>query len=133
MELLDHVPAQPLVLSAGRCLLFAYGQLQPGRREPRSASRAWPDRVHGELFDLGSHPAAVHIGQSPGWLRGFVLELDEAELFGDLDAYEEVDRGLYRRVRTKTEAGFDVWVYEFARPIPATAAGPMERWSPGAL
>lgn len=128
MRMLSAPPSPPIHLEPGRCLLFAYGQLQPGPKQPMSMSRAWPDRVRGMLYDLGPFPAAVKIGAAEQWLCGYVLEIEEIELVRDLDPYEEVDKGLYRRIRTATEAGFDVWVYEYARPLPPGAAGPMECW-----
>ena len=109
------------------CLLFAYGQLQPGIRPPRTMRRAWPDRVRGELFDLGRYPAAVRIGATAGSFCGHVIEIDASEL-AELDAFEGVDEGLYLRVTTTTEAGCPVWIYEYARPLPAVARGPIERW-----
>ena len=118
-------------LPPGRCLLFAYGQLQPGYRPPRTVHRAWQDRVRGELFDLGAYPAAVKVGMTESWICGCVMEIDESELRAELDVYEEVGRGLYRRVRTTTEAGFTVWIYEYAPPIPPHARGPIERWHGG--
>ena len=129
MPVLSAPPSLPVHLNPGRCLLFAYGKLQPGQNQPRSMSRAWPDRLRGLLYDLGPFPAAVKIDASEQWLYGFVLEIAESELVGDLDAYEEVDKGLYRRIRTVTEAGFEVWVYEYARPLPPTAVGPIECWT----
>jgi gamma-glutamylcyclotransferase (GGCT)/AIG2-like uncharacterized protein YtfP len=128
MPVLTKPPDRPIHLDPGRCLLFVYGQLQPGLKQPRSTSRAWPDRVRGLLYDLGAFPAAVKIDAGEQWLRGFVLEIAEVELVGELDSYEEVDKGLYRRTRTTTEAGFEVWVYEYARPLPPAAVGPIERW-----
>ena len=93
-------------------------------------SRAWPDRVRGLLYDLGPFPAAVKIDAIEQWLRGWVLEIANNELVGDLDAYEEVDKGHYRRIQTVTEAGFEVWIYEYARPLPPTAGGPIDYWPP---
>ena len=118
----------PLELHNGRCLLFAYGQLQPDQRPPRSLSRAWPDRVRGLLYDLGPYPAAVKIGRVDRQFAGYVLEIDENELQQALDTYEEVDKGVYLRIRTVTEAGFEVWIYEYARPLPSTVVGPIDHW-----
>lgn len=121
-------PSQPIQLADGNCLLFAYGQLQPGRRAPRTLLRAWADQVNGLLFDLGSYPAAVKIAEADRFFAGFVLELEYHELVNELDPFEELDKGLYRRIRTVTRGGFDVWIYEYARPIPTTAIGPIDRW-----
>lgn len=128
MLLLDKPPSQPFSLTAGHCLLFTYGQLQLGLNEPSSVSRAWPDRVRGLLYDLGSYPAAIQIGLVERWFHGFVLEIAESELLEELDQFEDVEKGLYRRVRAYTESGFEVWVYAYARPLPPGAFGPIDRW-----
>ena len=116
------------ILAPGRCLLFAYGQLQPGQRAPRSLTRSWPDRVLGQLFDLGRYPAAVRVGAAESWFCGHVLEIAEIELVRELDEFEGVHQGLYRRIRTATESGFEAWIYEYTWPLPPTARGPIERW-----
>lgn len=119
--------SQSTTAAPSHCLLFAYGQLQPGIRSPRTMRRAWPDRVRGELFDLGPYPAAVRIGAAEGSFCGHVIEIDASEL-AELDTFEGVGEGLYRRVRATTEAGQSVWIYQYARPLPADARGPVERW-----
>ncbi len=128
-------PNLPVTLGAGRCLLFAYGQLQPRHRPPKTTSQAWPDRVRGLLFDLGRFPAAVNVDRANTWIHGYVIEIQENELTQELDEFEELAKGLYRRIRTTTEAGFDAWIYEYARPLPPQAIGPIDRWpvvGPGA-
>ncbi len=110
-----------------RCLLFVYGQLQPGLRPPRTASHARPDRIRGRLFDIGPYPAAVEVGSAPNWFCGYVIEVDEREMLGELDAYEGVAERLYRRIRTVTETGAEAWVYEYARPVPSDAVA-IDRW-----
>jgi gamma-glutamylcyclotransferase (GGCT)/AIG2-like uncharacterized protein YtfP len=89
------------------------------------------DRIHGELYDLGPYPAACNVGKCAGWFGGTVLEIDEHELVNDLDRFEGVAQGEYRRIRTVTESGLEVWVYEYARPIPEHAIGPIAQWPTG--
>jgi gamma-glutamylcyclotransferase (GGCT)/AIG2-like uncharacterized protein YtfP len=127
-ELLTEPPAVPWHLSAGRCLLFAYGQLQPHINCPATVTHAWPDQVRGLLYDLGRYPAAVCVGAVAQAVYGYVMEIAESELIDQLDAFEGLADGLYRRIRTVTRAGFEVWIYEYARPIPQSAPGPIERW-----
>ena len=122
------MPSRPIALGDGNCMLFAYGQLQPSRRSPRTLVRSWPDQVCGLLFDLGSYPAAIQIAATDRYFSGFVLELEYRELMDELDPFEEVHRGLYRRIRTVTRSGFEVWIYEYARELPDGAIGPIERW-----
>ena len=49
-------------------------------------------------------------------------------MIGRLDPYEGVDEGLYRREATTTRAGRFAWIYVYARPLPAVAVGPFDRW-----
>lgn len=107
-------------------MLFVYGQLQPGHRPPRSTIRHWPDQVAGELYDLGPYPAAVKVGEPGAWIDGHVVEIHVHELPA-LDAFEEVDAGLYARKRVTTRAGHEAWIYEFQRQLPF-AARRVERW-----
>src|SRR5438093_1105192 len=127
---MGNPPDRPITLAPGHCLLFVYGQLQPGHGAPRSLTRSWPDRVRGQLFDLGRYPAAVRVGSAESWFCGHVLEIVESEL-RELDEFEGVHQGLYRRVRIITKSGFEAWIYEYARPLPPTARGPVEHWPLG--
>jgi len=63
------------------------------------------------------------------WVEGFVRTVDQAELEGPFDIWEQLDQGLYRRVETMTRNERRVWVYVYARPVPADAVGPLIRWS----
>lgn len=107
---------------ADKCLLFTYGLLRPGAKTaPKSASAAWPDRVRGELYDLGEFPAAVGIGRPQGdWINGIVVEIDTAELT-DLDAFEDVDSGEFHRLSVTSEAGHHCWIYEYGYALPLAA------------
>jgi gamma-glutamylcyclotransferase (GGCT)/AIG2-like uncharacterized protein YtfP len=109
-----------------KCLLFAYGTLQPGFSPPKSVSAAWPDRVKGELYDLGEYPVAVKIEDGTEWIEGHTLELDADEL-PTLDEYEDVEGGEFARRLTETEAGHVVWVYEYVREVPEGLEA-MRRW-----
>ena len=128
MQSVGVPPSVPCRLEPGRCLLFVYGLLQPGQLPPKTVTQAWADTVRGELYDLVKFPAAIHVGQGSRSFRGFVLEIAETELRDDLDRFEELDKGLYRRVRTMTASGHEVWIYEYARPILQGATGPIESW-----
>ena len=101
-------------------MLFAYGTLIPVDEE-RLRREGWvPDAVKGRLYDLGRHPALVDLDdQRAGWVLGYVRPVDMDELQGPLDAYEEVEKGLFRRVQTTTRAGLGVWVYVFSRALTA--------------
>jgi indolepyruvate decarboxylase len=111
-------------------LLFAYGTLMP--RDGGIAERdGWSaDAVRGRLYDLGAFPALVDLDDpAAGWVEGYVRSFDRGELEGPLDTFEEVETGLYRRVETVTRNERRVWVYLYNRPVPANAAGPLNRWS----
>ena len=101
-----------------KCLLFAYGLLQPGLKPPRSLSQSWPDRVRGQLYDLGPYPVAVGLDVGSAWLEGFTLEIDADEL-GALDEFEDVDSGEFARRVVTTGRGFTAWAYEYRRALPA--------------
>ena len=102
---------------ADKCLLFTYGMLMPSQSPPKSMSDAWPDRVTGELYDLGAFPAAIAIGNASDWFEGFVVEIDAEEL-PDLDHFEDVDSGEFRRITVTTEKGRHCWAYEYRQKIP---------------
>lgn len=91
-------------------------------------TRHWPAHVHGRLYHLGQYPGAVEIGRTPDSFEGWVVEIDESEL-ADLDAFEDVTSGnAYRRIRAKTLAGAEVWIYEYVGPVP-DGANPLSRWT----
>jgi len=110
-------------------LLFAYGTLGP-RGPEATAGAGWvADRVRGRLFDLGPYPGLVDAGNpSAGWVEGHVRPVSARELAERLDPYEGVEQGLYSRVQVETESGRRVWVYQYARPLPPEARGPLPRW-----
>jgi gamma-glutamylcyclotransferase (GGCT)/AIG2-like uncharacterized protein YtfP len=110
-------------------LLFAYGTLGPGGSAAGRPRRWAADAVRGRLFDLGPYPALVdHDDPDAGWVEGSVRSVSRAELIGHLDSYEGVNAGLYRRVVAATRRGRTVWLYVYARPLPAGARGPLPRW-----
>lgn len=124
-----HGPSSPTVESGPSRLLFAYGTLVPTASDCRAAEGWEPDAVRGRLFDLGPYPGLVDLDDpSAAWVEGFARPVEELELIGRLDPYEGVDEGLYRRESTTTRAGRPAWVYVFARPLPASARGPIARW-----
>jgi gamma-glutamylcyclotransferase (GGCT)/AIG2-like uncharacterized protein YtfP len=110
-------------------LLFAYGTLIP-RDGQRLSSEGWvADAVRGRLYDLGAYPALVdQDDRSAGWVQGYVRTVTIEELEGPLDRYEEVENGIYRRVRTTTRLDRSVWVYVYSRPLPPSSRGPFDRW-----
>jgi len=110
--------------------LFAYGTLSPDG--PKSAARGgWSaDAIRGRLYDLGPYPTVDGPGgPGLGWVEGYVRPVSEGELAGRLDLYEGVAEGLYRRQVVTTRVGRAAWVYSYARPLPADARGPLDRWS----
>ena len=110
-------------------LLFAYGTLAPDGPDEVERGGWLRDRVRGRLFDLGPFPGLVDLDDpTAGWVHGYVRPVDPAELEGPLDEFEDVAKGLYRRVETATEAGRRVWVYVYARPVPPGARGPLDHW-----
>jgi gamma-glutamylcyclotransferase (GGCT)/AIG2-like uncharacterized protein YtfP len=109
-------------------LLFAYGTLMPA--DPAAAARrGWqPDAVRGRLYDLGPYPALIDLDDpTAGWVLGFVGPVEPLELERH-DRWEDVDKGLYRRVETTTRRKDRVWVYVYGPPLPVNARGPLTRW-----
>ena len=89
-----------------------------------------PDAVRGRIYDFGVHPALVDLDDpNAGWALGYVRPATIEELEGPLDRYEEVERGLFRRVQTTTRMNRNVWIYLYCRPLPPGIRGPLERWS----
>ena len=110
-------------------LLFAYGTLMPADRDAADREGWRPDAVRGRLFDLGPYPGLLDLDDpGAGWVEGFVRPVELAELEDRFDPWEQVDRGLYRRVETTTRDGRRAWVYVYNRPLPHGARGPMDRW-----
>jgi indolepyruvate decarboxylase len=111
------------------CVLFTYGTLMPVDSETAERDGWTADAVRGRLFDLGPYPALIDVDDpSAGWVEGYVRRVEEAELDGPLDRYEEVEAGLYRRTEVISRNRVRVWVYEYARPLPSQARGPLARW-----
>jgi len=61
--------------------------------------------------NLGQFPALVTM-ETNLQVEGDVVEVSDA-ILDQLDRYEGVDQGMYRRVTTTTKAGHDVMVYMF--------------------
>ena len=115
--------------SLNATLLFVYGTLGPDGPEALARDGWVPDAVRGRLYDLGDYPGLVDTDDSSaGWVAGHVRAIDPTELSGRLDEYEGVAEGLYRRVRTITQGGLDVWVYVYGKPLPPDSVGPIDRW-----
>lgn len=110
-------------------LLFVYGTLAPSAPEAAAVAGWSFDRVRGRLFDLGPYPALIDVDSKDDWVEGYVRKVGLNDLQGRLDDYEGVADGLYRRVRTTTEGGREVWVYVYARDLPPDARGPIPRWN----
>ena len=110
-------------------LFFAYGTLAPEDSGSARADGWTADRVRGRLFDLGPYPGLVDVDDpTADWVEGYTRPILPEALAGPLDDYEGVAEGLYRRVAVTTHAGQRAWVYVYARPIPASARGPLVRW-----
>jgi gamma-glutamylcyclotransferase (GGCT)/AIG2-like uncharacterized protein YtfP len=108
--------------------LFVYGTLMPSDADSAARDNWSADAVRGRLYDLGPFPALVEVDNpEAGWVEGFARSVSTSELEA-FDVYEEVGAGIYRRLETTTRGGRRVWVYEYARPLPPSARGPLDRW-----
>jgi len=90
--------------------LFVYGTLMTGKRPT--------DCVVGTLFNLGAFPGIILNGRT--LVKGEILEVNESML-EQLDVYEGVSSGLYRRELIKTFNGVEAWIYLFNKTIPEYA------------
>ncbi len=110
-------------------LLFAYGTLGPVDHDAAVRDGWSRDAVRGRLFDLGPYPALVDLEQpGTGWIEGYTRTVSNDELIQKLDPYEGVGEGIYRRESARARSGRPVWVYVYARPIPARARECATRW-----
>lgn len=89
--------------------LFVYGTLRPNKPAD--------DSVRGDMYDLGAFPAVVSVGDSDNLVQGNVVIVNDEQLKA-LDVYEGVAVGLYRRIRTTTTNGDEVWIYEYGGVLP---------------
>lgn len=113
--------------------LFAYGTLRDVRNAPvplmHGARRVADATVAGTLYDIdGKFPALMLYGTTP--VAGTVWHIPEAARLSLLDEYEQVGRGLYRRVAVEA-AGLPCWVY-VAGPALASRLTPERRVAAGA-
>jgi gamma-glutamylcyclotransferase (GGCT)/AIG2-like uncharacterized protein YtfP len=109
--------------------LFVYGSLRSGFQSEAYQYMSnyfkllGTAKVNGQLFDLGSYPAAVPAPGSDYYIIGELYELNDEKayswVFGQLDDYEGVvteegEPALYRREPTivYTETGTEqAWIY----------------------
>jgi gamma-glutamylcyclotransferase (GGCT)/AIG2-like uncharacterized protein YtfP len=98
--------------------LFTYGTLMRGYRLHRllegSATFLGEARVHGTLLDLRGYPGLV---DGPGWVRGELYRLHDAELLRTLDR-EEGYNFERRRAGVSLSDGrrSRAWVYRYRGP-----------------
>jgi gamma-glutamylcyclotransferase (GGCT)/AIG2-like uncharacterized protein YtfP len=86
--------------------LFVYGTLRKEFENQmaiflQNNANYWRDGVmEGELYDVGTYPAALYEEGAPTVIQGNIFELtgDREEIFRVLDLYEGVEEDLYIRV-----------------------------------
>jgi gamma-glutamylcyclotransferase (GGCT)/AIG2-like uncharacterized protein YtfP len=109
-------------------LLFVYGTLLPGEErwpilEQFVIGPGSPDSVAGTLYDTGEGYPAASFEAGDSRVAGQVFQLDAAR-FGEalevLDEVEDAVLGLYQRVRVVTDAGLDVWTYQYGDGLQLT-------------
>jgi gamma-glutamylcyclotransferase (GGCT)/AIG2-like uncharacterized protein YtfP len=109
-------------------LLFVYGTLLPGEErwellEPFVVGAGSPDSVAGTLYDTGEGYPAASFETGDRRVAGQVFQLDGGRLDEALELLDEVEDavlGLYRRVRVVTDAGLDVWTYQYGSGLQLT-------------
>jgi gamma-glutamylcyclotransferase (GGCT)/AIG2-like uncharacterized protein YtfP len=98
--------------------LFVYGTLMTGKGKK--------DHVGGYLWDLGAFPALTTLNGTAIQVPGEVIEVTPTEL-ANYDIYEGVPH-LYRREKTKTFTGEEVWVYVWASDTLPPTAKVIDSW-----
>ena len=99
--------------ATGHFHLFAYGTLReakpgtPGGSLLAGCDRVGTGTVEGTLFDLGDYPALLLSGDEP--VEGTIWRCPSA-LLPELDRYEGVGEGLFRRVARRVD-GHACWIY----------------------
>lgn len=93
-----------------KSLLFVYGTLKRGcRNHHRLATQRFVGAAHSvagyRLYDLGDYPGIVPEPTATEGVVGEVWEVDE-ECLRELDRFEGVDDGLYRRDPINLEPPF---------------------------
>ena len=109
-------------------LLFVYGTLLPGEErwellEPFVVGAGSPDSVAGTLYDTGEGYPAASFEAGDRRVVGQVFQLDGGRLDEALELLDEVEDavlGIYRRVRVVTDAGLDVWTYQYGTGLQLT-------------
>lgn len=91
--------------------LFTYGTLRSGARGAKThlapCERVGDGIVRGTLYDVGDYPALLLSGDDE--VRGEIWRCP-AERLPELDAYEGVSEGLFRRVAVRVD-GRACWIY----------------------
>ena len=109
--------------------LFVYGTLRsggPATATLQGCTRIAAVTIEGTLYDLGDHPALLLYGTTLVHGEVWRCPLDLLPL---LDAYEGVDRGLFRRIAL-TAGEFACWAY-VAGPALARQLTPDRRMNDG--
>jgi gamma-glutamylcyclotransferase (GGCT)/AIG2-like uncharacterized protein YtfP len=109
--------------------VFVYGTLRGGAGSAKMLDgcvRVADATVEGTLYDFGEYPALMLYGATP--VQGEVWRCP-AEKLGQLDAYEGVSRGLFRRIAVEV-AGIPCWAW-VAGPALARRLTPDRRMSHG--
>ncbi len=108
-------------------LLFVYGTLKRGCcNHTRLAgqrfvglARTMPGH---RLHDMGGYPGLVAASEEPGGVEGEIWSVD-AKALSQLDAFEGVAEGLYRRAPVALQPTFDRPVVEAYWPV-----GPVDKF-----
>lgn len=78
-----------------------------------------PTTIQGQLYSLGPFPGAINIGDGDSTFKAYVYEVPDS-MWDQLDQYEGVSSGLYRRGLVDTEYG-QSFIYIFNKELPEGA------------
>lgn len=116
------------------CKVFVYGTLKRGYGNNRAlvfggARYHADDQITGfALFDLGPFPAIQGCTDLSAHVDGEIWEHVNDSLLAQLDALENVDRGMYRRDAVMTVGDVPVYVYVWNHVNLAERFTRISRW-----
>lgn len=94
--------------------LFVYGQLKPGSKyEVESYTRPQRAKIDASMFQIKGDAGVKSLGKSKSHADGFIVTVPTSRL----PAFDKMESPQFKREKTKTEKGEEVWVYAYKDKI----------------
>lgn len=98
--------------------IFTYGQLKPEYYPPHGEHKAIPDKIYADMYhtsENGGDAACINIGLAKKTIDGYtcLVPTDQVEEINQMEV-----RAKYKPVRTLTEHGYLVTVWEYKAKLP---------------